>query len=68
MEVQVLDHSGGTGLDTEEGIKEQQSSKQVLCKVISSEIGFLKIRSLNIMGAIVKLDQIEQQEKNKQRN
>ena len=40
---QVLDHSGGTGLDGKEGIKKQQSSKQVLCKVISSEVGFLKI-------------------------
>lgn len=58
-----------TGLDGEmEGIQKQQSSKRSLCEVISSEIGFLKRRSLNIMEAIVQLDQMEQQEKNKQQN
>ena len=58
-----------TGLDGEmEGIQKQQSSKRSLCEVLSSEIGFLKRRSLNIMEAIVQLDQMEQREKNKQQN
>lgn len=52
------------GLDGElEGIQKQQSGKRSLCEVLSSEIGFLKRRSLNIMEAIVQLDQLEIEKK-----
>jgi len=40
-----------------QAIQKQQSAKRSLCEVLSSEIGFLKRRSLNIMEAIVQLDQ-----------
>ena len=58
---EMLSHAG---LDGElEGIQKQQSGKRSLCEVLSSEIGFLKRRSLNIMEAIVQLDQLEIEKK-----
>ena len=46
-----------------ESVEKQQAAKRSLCEVLSSEIGFLKRRSLNIMEAIVQLDQMELEKK-----
>jgi len=46
-----------------EAIQNQQKAKRSLCEVLSSEIGFLRRRSLNVMEALVQINRSEFEEK-----
>jgi len=48
-----------------EAVQRERKAKRSLCEVLSSEIGFLRRRSLNVMEALVQINQSEFEEKTK---
>jgi len=48
-----------------EAVQRERKAKRSLCEVLSSEIGFLRRRSLNVMEALVQINQSELEEKTK---